>query len=97
MRNYLKPGDWNCICDVCGFEFKASQIRKRWDGLMTCPSDFELRNPLDFLRVPADRQSVPWARPEGPDTFIAGPTPLQTEANVPIFTEPLEQILQTES
>ena len=91
MRPYLKLGDWNAICDVCGFKFKASQMRRRWDGLMTCQSDWETRNPLDFLRVPKDRISPPWSRPEGTDTFVPYPTDdgnaILTEASVPITTE----------
>ena len=89
MRNYLKLGDWNAICDVCGFKHKASQLRKRWDGLMVCSKDFELRHPQDFLRVPHDDPSVAWARPEptpiyvGPQlvSFVAGSTTIATSSN----------------
>ena len=69
-RTYYKHGDWSAICDVCGFKFKASHMRKRWDGLMTCESDWEMRNPLDFIRPPMENVTVPWQRPEGSDTFI---------------------------
>jgi hypothetical protein len=60
-------GDWNAICDVCGFKFKASQLRRRWDGFMVCSEDYEERHPQDLLRVRPDRQSVPWVRPEPED------------------------------
>lgn len=63
-------GDWNAICDVCGFLYKASQMKERWDGLMVCSLDWELRHPQDMLRVPPEDQSVPWSRPEQPDSFI---------------------------
>lgn len=68
MRSYLRLGDWNAICDVCGFKFKASQMKKRWDGLMVCETDWESRNPLDFMRVYPDHSNVPWARPDIPDS-----------------------------
>lgn len=68
--DYLKVGEWNCICDVCGFKFKSGMLQKRWDGLMVCKSDYELRHPQDFLRVPKEKVSPPWARPEGTDVFI---------------------------
>lgn len=68
-RNYLVYGEWNAICDQCGFKFKASQLRKRWDGLMTCVKCWEPRHPQDFLRVRGDKPSVPWTRPEG-EIFI---------------------------
>lgn len=69
-RNYLVLGEWNAICDVCGFKFKSSQLRERWDGLMTCVRCWEPRHAQDFLRVPRDDPSVPWTRPEQPEDFV---------------------------
>jgi len=63
-QNYLKLGSWNVSCDVCGFKFKAHQLRKRWDGLMTCPEDFELRNMQDFIQTPEEVIAPPWTRPD---------------------------------
>lgn len=71
MKNRLQWGDWNAICDKCGFKFKASELRKDWQGLMVCETDYELRHPQDFIRVRPDNPAVPWARPEGEDQFIA--------------------------
>ena len=62
--DYLKLGDHNAICDVCGGKFKASQLRKRWDNLYVCSRDFETRHPADFFRVKADDPSVSWTRPD---------------------------------
>ncbi len=71
MKNHLILGDWNVICDVCGQKYKASETKKRWDGLIVCPQDFENRNEQDFLRVRQEKISVPFARPEAePDTFL---------------------------
>lgn len=69
-KSNLVWGDWLGICDVCGFRCKASEMKKRWDGLMVCPTDYELRNAQDFLRVRGDHPSVPWTRPEPEDEFI---------------------------
>jgi hypothetical protein len=63
-------GDWNAWCEVCGFKFKASKLRKRWDGLMVCNDDWEHRHPQDLIKVPKDDQTVPWAAPEPADEFI---------------------------
>ena len=68
--DYYKHGDYNAICDVCGFKYMASQLRKRWDNLMVCEGDFEPRQPQDFVRGVADNMSVPWSRPENADIFI---------------------------
>ncbi len=65
-----KKGQWNVICDSCGFEFKSSELRKRWDGLMVCEQDFELDHPQKHLRVHEDSSSVPWVRDEPADTFV---------------------------
>lgn len=69
-RARLDWGDWNAICDVCGFRFKASEMKKRWDNLMVCKQDYEHRNPQDLLRVRGDQPSVPWSRPEPTDVFV---------------------------
>lgn len=66
---YMK-GDWNAICDSCGFLFKASKLRERWDGLMVCSQDWETRHPQDYIKVPTEDTSVPWTRPEQPDVFV---------------------------
>ena len=63
-------GDWKALCDVCGREYKASMLTKRWDGLMCCVQDFEQRQPQDFVRGVDDNQTVPWSRPEPNDSFV---------------------------
>lgn len=69
--DYLKMGEWNAVCDLCGFKFKSSELRKRWDGLMADKLCYELRHPQDFLRVPKETISVPWARPQGENSFVS--------------------------
>lgn len=68
--DYYKPGDWNAICDVCGFRFKASELTKNWKGEYVCKPDWEPRHPQTYIRVPHEDISVPWTRPEGIDQFI---------------------------
>ena len=41
-------------CDRCGFEYRASEMKKQWDGLVVCPQDYEPRHPQDFVRAVAD-------------------------------------------
>ena len=59
-----RSGSNNALCDVCGFKYKASELRRRWDNLMVCSLDMEQRHPQDLLRVKADRQTVPFSRPQ---------------------------------
>jgi hypothetical protein len=67
--SYYK-GDYNASCDVCGRQYKASSLIKRWDGLMCCKDDYEIRQPQEFVRGVADIQVPPWTRPEGTNTFV---------------------------
>jgi hypothetical protein len=70
MNNRLELGTWNAICDVCGFKKKANELKKRWDGLMVCPEDFETRHMSDLYKAPVENQGIPWSRPQGTDNFV---------------------------
>lgn len=63
MKNHLILGNYNVLCDSCGRKFKASDLQKRWDGLMVCREDFEQRHPQDLLRVRKEKIAVPYSRP----------------------------------
>jgi len=62
--------DWRVICDVCGFEYWASEVRRQWDGLIVCREDFSERHPQELVRGKRDRQKVPFSRPEPADSFV---------------------------
>lgn len=64
---WYKKGSWNCLCDICGVQYKADQLRKNWKGLYVCPSDYETRQPLEFIRVRSEDTTVPFSRPEPAD------------------------------
>lgn len=67
MRHWYKPGDYNAVCDRCGFRFKASELREDWQGLRVCEADYEERHIRDFIRAKIDKIYVPWTRPEPED------------------------------
>ena len=71
MRHKLILGQWNVVCDRCGFEYKNVELKKEWTGLMVCKSCFELRNQQDFIRIKPERGAPPWVRPEGADQFVS--------------------------
>lgn len=66
-----RAGDFWRVCDVCGFDYRASQTIKRWDGLFVCLADWETRHPQDFVRGRMDHQRVPDPRPVPADVFIS--------------------------
>lgn len=68
-RNYYVSGGWNVICDSCGKKIKASDAKQRWDGLVVCPEDFEMRQPQDFVKARSDKITVPFSRPRPTDVF----------------------------
>ena len=72
-RNYYVSGGWNVICDSCGKKIKASEAKQRWDGLIVCPADFEMRQPQDFVKARQDKITVPFTRPRPTDVFIPVP------------------------
>lgn len=70
MGSYFKAGTWNALCDICGFEYKADQLRKNWKGQYVCKKDWEPRHPQEFLRARKESIGVPWSRPEPTDTEV---------------------------
>jgi hypothetical protein len=64
---YIK-GEWRAVCDSCGFEFLASELKLRWDGMRVCDKDWETRHPQEFVRARPERDPLPWTRP-APDSF----------------------------
>lgn len=68
-RDYYKKGDWNAICDCCLFKFKASELRRQWNGLMVCQDCFEERHPQELIKIRKERSKLPFTRPEGEDEF----------------------------
>jgi hypothetical protein len=74
--DFYKDGDWNGVCDYCGFKFKFSNLKKTWDGYYTCSRCWEPRQPQDFVKGKIDDQSVSVSRPDSSPTFTEGATDL---------------------
>lgn len=66
---YFLSGQYNAICDRCGFKFKSSELRKDWQGLMVCDKDFETRHPQDLIKIRAEKAIPDWVRPRPEDLF----------------------------
>jgi hypothetical protein len=62
--DYLKVGDWNAACSMCGRKRKASEMVRNWQGLYRCPEHNEPRQPQDFVRGVADVQVPAFVQPE---------------------------------
>lgn len=69
--DYKPGGTWGC-CDRCAFDWRLTDLRKEWTGLMVCPPCFdprpaELSPPLVY----PEGLPVPNARPDQGD--VLGP------------------------
>lgn len=67
---WWESGKYNAICDVCGFKFKNTELRQRWDGFMVCKTDWEIRHPQELIRPVPDQRPLPWTRHEPADQFV---------------------------
>lgn len=63
-------GQWNAICDRCGFKFKSSELKKDWQGLMVCEDDFETRHPQTLMKITTEKAFPEWTRPRTVDEFV---------------------------
>jgi hypothetical protein len=97
-RPHYVPGDWNVICYICGFTFKASQLRKHWKGYYVCPKDWEPRHPQDFVKAPQPEQLPAWVQSDTTHPQIGVCTPNGRTARpgfaipgcaIPGFVDPL--------
>ena len=70
--DYLALGDWNVVCYECGHKFKASMMKRHWQGYWVCPAHWEPRQPQDFVRSVPDNMTPPWVQPMPADTFTFG-------------------------
>lgn len=70
MRKGPWPGTWKAICDVCGIRYSSDDLRRRWDGLMVCEADWEVKHPQLYIKVNPETIAPPWVRPEPTDDFI---------------------------
>lgn len=67
---HWKKHDWKIECDVCSKEIYASDAKHRWDGLIVCKDDFEVRHPQELIRIRSERTAVPFISQEPPDVFV---------------------------
>lgn len=60
-------GDWIVYCMVCGRKCFGTDAKKRWDGVVVCPEDYDSK--------PAAYEPQPVGRPERPPPFFGQKPP----------------------
>lgn len=69
-----RSGDWWVTDHHSGFQIRASDTVKQWNGLLVHWAHSDPKHPQELVRGVADRQTVPFSSPEPDDTFIGVPT-----------------------
>lgn len=81
------------IDPASGFKVPLGNLVRQWDNQLIDYRFVDKRNPQDFVRGVKDVQTLPYARPESPNDFIAGPIIWQSGA---FMTEQDGAVLLTE-
>lgn len=66
-----KSYEYNVECPICGFKKKNYEMKRRWDGLMVCKDDWEMRHPMDFYRAKNDAHKLPYTLPAQENNLTA--------------------------
>ncbi len=64
IRNSHRVGDWLLLDDESGFTIYRSEARKIWNGTYRHVSQFETRQPQEFVRAKRDPKALRAIRPE---------------------------------
>lgn len=75
---YIKGDHW-MVCEICGFNFRRSQMKETWDGLWVCEADWEPKHPQLSVKGKKDDQRVDVVRPDKASTL--GTTTLAAAAS----------------
>lgn len=59
------------IDPASGFKVPLSELVRQYDGEMVARRFVDRQNPQDFVRAIPDKLSLPYARPEPPDQYLA--------------------------
>lgn len=69
MSDDFAIGDHWMISDISGLKFRASEMRRQWDGKLVHKSEWEPRHPQELVK-PRAREKAPRAtRPRPLDSF----------------------------
>lgn len=66
--DYLRLGDFNAACSMCGRKRKASELVRNWQGMYRCKEHNEPRHPQDFVRGIKENMAPPFVQPQT-DTY----------------------------
>ena len=64
MKQGFVLGDNNSLCMTCSRNYKSSQIKEQWDGILACPRCYDYKHPdLDPIIAPVEDPNPTNANP----------------------------------
>lgn len=69
MSDDFRIGDHWMISDRSGRKFRASEMRRQWNGLLVHTSEWEPRHPQELMRPRVRERAVKQSRPRPLDVF----------------------------
>jgi len=85
--DYYQFGGFNAYCSLCNGTFKASELRKHWQGMWRCQRCWEPRQPQDFVKAGPPEQPLPFVQPPN-DIFIENVCTLNGNSAIPGYSIP---------
>lgn len=73
-KKHFRMGSFYRVDDRTGFPERAEDTQMEWNGLIVSRRVWEARQPQDFVRGVSDDQTVPYARPRSPNTWVGNST-----------------------
>jgi hypothetical protein len=79
------PGVHLVVCDYCRLKWYSKDMKKTWDGFMSCPRDYDPKHiALEPMKVYNNELApIPDARAEPPDLFVSSPTANKIALGIP--------------
>ena len=85
--DYYAFGDYDANCSMCHGKFKASQLKKHWQGLWRCTRCWEPRNSQDFVKAGPPEVPPDWVQPPN-DVFTVIACDIKTRSATPGYAGP---------
>lgn len=86
----MKHPEPNAICDISGKKYPISEMRTMWNGLYVHKTQYEKRQPQDFVKPVRVPKPILNARPDKDPVFATEAIPanvILTEDGTPMIME----------
>ena len=85
--DFYDSGSWNAYCSMCNGTYKASELKKHWQGMWRCHKCWEPRNAQDFVKAGPPDEPPPFIQPPN-DVFVEDICTLNNRSGIPDYATP---------